>query len=92
MASSFRAIHNPSSCHSVTRRFPQAYKKIPGQIKQYGELKLPLSPVKGKLVAWAVCDQIARNMMLLEAPLMSKAPDGTVVETMAGVKLTLVTK
>lgn len=68
---------------------PQAYKKFPGQAATYGQLKLPLLPLDMKIAAFAVGDQIARNMMLPEAPLMMSAPNGTLIKTMGGVDLYL---
>lgn len=71
--------------------------KFPGQVQQYGQLQLSAQQLGlGKLgvaaAAGAAADQITRNMMLPEAPLMMSAPNGTVIKTMGGVTLTLIIK
>ncbi|KAF8069488.1 PLR1 [Scenedesmus sp. PABB004] len=72
---------------------PEAYKKLPEQIKTVGGLPgMPINPLKAHVVGAAVIDQLTHNMMLPRAPLLMNATNGTTVKTLGGVELTLVVK
>lgn len=92
---SLLTVQQPHRVHTQYLFLPfcdQAYAKFPNQVITYGQLQLPMNPLKLQSAAAAVADQITRNMVLPEAPMLGAAPDGTIIKTMAGVTLQLVVK
>jgi hypothetical protein len=86
-----------AQAHSLNNfPFLQAYKKLAHDLAQHSGIpalpKLLKNPITSKIVAVAVYDQLASNMILPNAALMGNATNGTVYTTSHDVKLTLLVK